>query len=118
MKRRVLRLVLLIAIDCGGPNVAPPAFTPTPLPSPTAAAAAPVVLAPGRLGHYSSGDGLTGFVLDRTGSAPRVRMDGTTEVLELEPQSPATDEHADFVHTKAHVFLRLESNGRITFARG
>jgi len=36
-----------------------------------------------RLGHYSSSDGLFGFVLDRTPRTPRVHVDGTTNVIEL-----------------------------------
>jgi hypothetical protein len=36
-----------------------------------------------RLGHYSSSDGLSGFVLDRTPRTPRVLVDGTSNVVEL-----------------------------------
>jgi hypothetical protein len=45
-----------------------------------------------RLGHYSSGDGLTGLVLDRTGTKPMIKFDGSDEVLVLtaEPGSSTT----------------------------
>ncbi len=36
-----------------------------------------------KLGHYSSGDGLLGVVIDRTGERPKIRVDGTKEVVEL-----------------------------------
>jgi hypothetical protein len=36
-----------------------------------------------RLGHYSSGDGLVGLVLDRTGASPKMRLDGGSDIVEL-----------------------------------
>jgi len=68
----------------------------------TAAVAAPPVSAGGaaqldtaqaaqarlRLGHYSSGDGLTGLVLDRTGSPVKLRVDGRPEIFALLPSGP------------------------------
>ncbi|MBS2011905.1 MAG: hypothetical protein JST00_03370 [Deltaproteobacteria bacterium] len=36
-----------------------------------------------RLGHYSSPDGLFGFVLDRTASPPRAKIDGQSTVMDL-----------------------------------
>jgi hypothetical protein len=36
-----------------------------------------------RIGHYSSGDGLRGLVLDRTGPVPLAKLDGDEEVLAL-----------------------------------
>lgn len=42
-----------------------------------------------RLGHYSSGDGLTGFVLDRTGSPVKLRVDGSNDVQALTPVASA-----------------------------
>jgi hypothetical protein len=44
-----------------------------------------------RLGHYSSGDGLRGLILDRTGPRPLARMDGDDEVLVLHPGGPFSD---------------------------
>lgn len=41
-----------------------------------------------RLGHYSSGDGLTGFVLDRSGSPVKLKVDGG-EVQALTPTPSA-----------------------------
>jgi hypothetical protein len=37
-----------------------------------------------RIGHYSSGDGLRGLVLDRTGPVPFAKVDGDEEILVLE----------------------------------
>ncbi len=36
-----------------------------------------------RLGHFSSDDAAIGFVLDRTGATPKLRMDGTVAVVQL-----------------------------------
>jgi hypothetical protein len=36
-----------------------------------------------RLGHYSSRDGLFGFVLDRTGEQPLLKIDGSEEIFAL-----------------------------------
>jgi len=43
-----------------------------------------------RLGHYASGDGLTGLVLDRTGSPVKLHVDGRPEIIALLPAGPAT----------------------------
>ena len=70
-----------------------------------------------RLGHYSSGDGMTGFVLDRTGKKPRMRLDGTKEIVEMEPEPASRSETALTVHLKG-VVMRLGEHGEVTFFRG
>ncbi|MCH9679999.1 MAG: DUF4908 domain-containing protein, partial [Deltaproteobacteria bacterium] len=39
-----------------------------------------------RLGHYSTGDGLAGLTLDRSGSTPKMKVDGETDIIELTPR--------------------------------
>lgn len=125
MELPLLGLVLLI-VGCASP--APPAsFPPAPLPASSAAAPAPAptttttaattIAPPGRLGHYSSGDGSVGFVLDRLGPTPKILLDGTSAVIDFEPDGK-TAGHTDFVNKKAHVFMRFEANGRVNFSHG
>jgi hypothetical protein len=44
-----------------------------------------------RLGHYSSGDGLTGLILDRSGAKPMARFDASDEVFVLTPAEGIRD---------------------------
>ena len=67
------------AIACGGGGgAAAPASTPTTAANPPGdtAIARHLSVPAVRLGHYSSGDGMNGFVLDRSGGQPKVKMDG------------------------------------------
>lgn len=89
-------------------------------PPPAAAAStatASTVIPKLRLGHYSSGDGMTGFVLDRTGKKPRMRMDGTKEIVEMDPEPAPRNETALTVHLRG-VVMRLGEHGEVTFFRG
>jgi hypothetical protein len=70
-----------------------------------------------RIGHYSSGDGLTGFVFDRTGAKPKIRMDGTHETLVLEPKSAPLDQ-TDLVEQGYGVRIRLGQYGQVIYFRG
>ncbi len=67
-----------------------------------------------RLSFYVSGDGKVGFVLDRTGQLPLMRMNGSSEVIVLHPY-PAT--RGDIVmHNKAgDIVLRMTSYGPATY---
>jgi hypothetical protein len=47
--------------------------------------------APLRIGHYSSGSGLIGFVLDRLGAPIKLRFDGSEEILALTPERAPYD---------------------------
>jgi hypothetical protein len=44
-----------------------------------------------RIGHYSLGTGLAGFVLDRLETPVKFRMDGSEEILALTPEPAARD---------------------------
>jgi hypothetical protein len=81
-------------------------------PPPVAVAPAPAV-PPGRLGHYSAADGLSGFVLDRSGAVPRLRFDGSAEIIVLGAESAPLGDTA-FRRADGDVLLRIDPAGRIT----
>jgi hypothetical protein len=70
-----------------------------------------------RLGHYSTRDGLVGFVLDRMGERPRMRLDGTTDVIELVMRRE-TAIGTDFAAPHVGVILRLMKNGDVIYLGG
>jgi hypothetical protein len=69
-----------------------------------------------RLGHYSSGDGMVGFVLDRTGSPPKMRLDGTTEVLPLEVRRTSARSY-DLVNHERHIGLSVDDDGSVIYSK-
>src|SRR5262245_6074801 len=75
MSRSVFVLALLGA--CSSPAAPPPAS------SPAAKPPAPAVRSID-LGHYRSADGTVGLILDRKAKGARVKLDGTTDVIELD----------------------------------
>jgi Domain of unknown function (DUF4908) len=46
---------------------------------------------PLRIGHYGTGNGLIGFVLDRLGTPIKLRFDGSDEILALTPERAPRD---------------------------
>jgi hypothetical protein len=72
---------------CGGSSTPPPAAAnaPTTTSSPDSkdGVVRPITQGQLKVAHYASGDGTVGLVLDRTGAHPKVRMDGTKDVIEL-----------------------------------
>jgi Domain of unknown function (DUF4908) len=67
---------------------------------------------PLRIGHYSSPDGLIGFVLDRLGTPIKVRFDGSEEILALSPE-PAPYDSTTFKRDDGIHVLRIYPNGRL-----
>ena len=67
---------------------------------------------PLRIGHYSTGSGLIGFVIDRMGTPIKLRFDGSDEILALTaeqaPYSSMTLKRDDGVS-----ILRIYETGRI-----
>jgi hypothetical protein len=57
------------------------------------------------LGHYSTENGKSGFLLDRTGPAPRARLDGSTEVETLAERGSVA---GAIELTSKHVWLRID----------
>jgi hypothetical protein len=67
---------------------------------------------PLRIGHYSSPDGLIGFVLDRLGTPIKVRFDGSEEIVALTPE-PAPYDSTTFKRDDGIHVLRIYPNGRV-----
>jgi hypothetical protein len=65
-----------------------------------------------RIGHYSSGDGLVGFVLDRLGTPIKLRFDHSDEILALTTER-AYDDSVDLKRDDGRGVLRLHPNGRV-----
>ncbi len=71
-----------------------------------------------RIGHYSSGDGLVGFVFDRTGPKPKYRLDGTSDVVVLEPKGSSSNGSTDLAVPGYGVVIRIGAYGPVTYFRG
>ena len=82
MRTHTLVATILLTAACGGGDVNPPAKTGGTTTTDTKANAANKVPTM-KLGHYSSRDGSVGLVLDRTGEKPKIRMDGSQDIVEL-----------------------------------
>lgn len=63
-----------------------------------------------RLGHYSSGNGLHGLVLDRTTTPVLARLDGSDEILVLTPEAAAYGDVA-LVRDDGVRLLRVDARG-------
>jgi hypothetical protein len=67
---------------------------------------------PQRIGHYSSNNGLTGFVLDRLGTPIKLRFDGSDEILALIPE-PAPFDAVTLKRDDGSWVLRLYPDGKV-----
>jgi hypothetical protein len=67
---------------------------------------------PLRIGHYSSGNGLIGFVLDRLGTPIKLRFDGTDEILALIPETAPLDS-ITLKRDDGRGVLRIYQNGQV-----
>jgi hypothetical protein len=67
---------------------------------------------PLRIGHYSSGDGLMGFVLDRLGTPIKLRFDGSDEILVLTPE-PAPYDSVTLKRDDGRWLLRIYKDGKV-----
>ncbi|MBI5534374.1 MAG: hypothetical protein HY898_16745 [Deltaproteobacteria bacterium] len=85
----------LVAFGCGSAAVGPtpPAHPAPPAASSEGAPELPKGAAPGqlKLAHFASGNGMHGFVLDRTGAVVKIQIDGQKDIIELTPRE---DRHA------------------------
>ena len=68
---------------------------------------------PLRIGHYSTRNGMAGFVLDRLGETVKLRFDGSEEIIALSKQ-PASLGALSLRDDNGHVVLRINNNGGIT----
>lgn len=70
------------------------------------------------LGHYSTVDGKSGFVLDRTVEPPKARLDGDETVHELARQGSVNGAY-ELVSTDRAIWLRVhEESGEIMLFDG
>ncbi|HLY56843.1 MAG TPA: TIR domain-containing protein [Stellaceae bacterium] len=69
--------------------------------------------APGRLGHFSSADGQSGFVLDQRATPTLMQRDGATEILAL-TSSPAPYGETALRLDTGETVLRLAGDGSMT----
>src|SRR5215470_18998671 len=69
---------------------------------------------PLRIGHYSSANGLAGFVLDRLGTPIKLRLDGSEEIWALTVE-PAPLNAVSLKRDDGSYVLRIDDRGNITF---
>lgn len=67
---------------------------------------------PLRIGHYSTGNGLIGFVIDRMGTPIKLRFDGSEEILALTAE-PAPYNSVTLRRDDGTSVLRIYETGRI-----
>ncbi len=69
------------------------------------------------LGHYSTMDGTTGFVLDRTDRPYLARLDGTEVVLRLEEQR-GPRETREYTAKDPQFWVRVDADGTVLLFDG
>lgn len=70
------------------------------------------------LGHYSTQDGRTGFVLDRTVEPPRARLDGDEKVRKLTRRG-SVDGAFELISDDKAIWLRIdEASGDVLLFQG
>lgn len=66
-----------------------------------------------RLGHYSTGNGLAGLTLDRSGERPKMQIDGEADVIELTPR-PGWKRGVTYLKDpKGDIRLELDDHGGV-----
>lgn len=118
MRRGSFFVALLTLAACGG-GEQPPAKTTADAPKP---AAVDNKVGARRLGHYSSGDGMFGVVIDRSGDKPKIKIDGTKDVIELavekhEDRRSADADRYDLYGPDGKLWMKLGADGSVEFLR-
>jgi hypothetical protein len=114
---RLAPLVAIFAFACGGPAepVAAPAASSAP-------ATKPATDAQLKLAHFTTADGMIGFVLDRSGTPIKLQVDGDKDIVELTQQEDR-DSRGElvgyrFVDPTDTLRISISTYGSITFHRG
>jgi hypothetical protein len=69
------------------------------------------------LGHYSTFDGASGFILDRTGADVRARLDGTSNVKILTARG-GPHQTREYRSADGQIWLRLDQYGEVLLFQG
>lgn len=69
------------------------------------------------LGHYSTEDGATGFILDRTASPWRAKLDGIEKVVRLE-ESNGPRNTREYRSAEPKMWLRVDEEGSVLLFEG
>jgi hypothetical protein len=69
------------------------------------------------LGHYSTEDGASGFILDRTVSPFRAKLDGTGKVVTL-AESGGPFNSKEYRSADGTIWIRIEENGTVALFQG
>ena len=69
------------------------------------------------LGHYSTEDGASGFILDRTVTPFRAKLDGTSKVVTL-AESGGPFNSKEYRSADGTIWLRIEENGTVALFQG
>lgn len=70
------------------------------------------------LGHYSTYDGASGFILDRTHTPWKAKLDGSDSVVTLGPAGTEGTEAKDYVSADRTVWVRLSDDGDVLLFDG
>ena len=69
------------------------------------------------LGHYSTEDGASGFILDRTVTPFRAKLDGTGKVVML-AESGGPFNSKEYRSADGEIWIRIEENGTVALFQG
>jgi hypothetical protein len=69
------------------------------------------------LGHYSTRDGATGFILDRTVDPPRAKLDGVDKVVTLEA-TPGRGRSTEYRSSDPPMWMRIDEEGEVLLFEG
>lgn len=122
--------VLNLCVACGGASNATPVPTsPSSAPAISPEKSGNTEVATGNtlttfqkqrlLGHYSTEDGASGFILDRTVTPWRGKLDGTNKIVKMaETDTPHTGEK-EFTSEDKSIWIRVHmESGRVLFFQG
>ena len=70
------------------------------------------------LGHYSTEDGRSGFILDRTVSPWKARLDGSSDVLILSEKRPGAYHTTEYLSEPHRLWIRVGEDGEVQLMQG
>ncbi len=141
---RVSLVVVLVLAGCNGSSTSAPTASPAAPAAPatpaTATPLAPVAVLPPPpdrhreeiasgsgltrfqrerlLGHYSTEDGRSGFILDRTVSPWKARLDGSNDVLILSQKRPGAYQTTEYLSEPHRLWIRVGEDGEVQLMQG